>query len=69
MADIDRIVRIVFGIPESYEMSEFERKKLYNYVQEARSAQEARLFRILDCSAFCNEDKCYFCGEHELDLQ
>lgn len=62
MADVSKIVRRVFNIPDWYVMCESEKEKLFRYIQEANCAQEARLFRILDCSAFCVEEKCFFCG-------
>ena len=37
-------------------MSEIEQAKLYQYIKEASYAQEARLYHLLDCSAFCLED-------------
>lgn len=59
MADKIKIVKTVFHIPDWYEFSDFELRKLYSYIKEASCPQEARLFRILDCSAFCYEDKCF----------
>lgn len=63
MADIATLVRRIFRIPVWYEMSDFEQEKLYKYIKEASCPQEARLYRMLDCSAFCVEEKCFFCGE------
>lgn len=62
MADKVKRVKAVFQIPDWYEMSDFELKKLLSYVKEASSVQEARWYRFLDCTAFCYEDKCFFCG-------
>ena len=59
----EKIVKRVFNIPDWYKFSEFELEKLFNYTKEASSAEEARWFRFLDCTAFCYEDKCFFCGE------
>ena len=64
MADKIKMVKSVFQIPAWYEMSEFELNKLYSYIKEATCAQEAQWYRFLDCTAFCVEDKCFFCGEH-----
>ena len=62
MADITKIVKTVFEIPDWYLMSEREKDKLYSYVREAACVQEARLFRMLDCSAYCVEELCFLCG-------
>ena len=58
-----KIVKRVFSIPEWYEMSDFEMKKLISIIKEASTFQEAQWYRFLDCSAFCVEEKCFFCGE------
>ena len=55
-------VRKVFIIPDWYEISKFEMDKLYAYLLEASSAEEANWFRFLDCSAFCREELCFFCS-------
>ncbi|MEW8544942.1 MAG: hypothetical protein AB2693_15560 [Candidatus Thiodiazotropha sp.] len=61
------IILQVFDIPKWYgpHMSKEEEQKLFRLIQEASCPQEARLFRKLDCSAFCVEEKCYFCGDFE----
>ena len=59
----ENVVKRVFNIPTWYKFSDSELKKLYSYVKEASSIEEAQWFRFLDCAAFCNEDKCFFCGE------
>ena len=41
MADITKIVKTVFEIPDWYLMSEREKDKLYSYVREAACVQEA----------------------------
>ena len=40
-------------------MSKFEEEKLFKLIEEAMCAPEARLYRMLDCSAFCNELMCF----------
>lgn len=69
MADIEKIVRTVFEIPDLYQMPKGEKDKLYSYVIEATCAQEARLFRMLDCSAYCVEEQCFFCGNFSQQYQ
>ena len=59
MDKIEEIVREVFNISLTYILSKSEKKRLFTYVQEASSPEEARLYRLLDCSAFC-EDDCFF---------
>ena len=61
MADIGKSVRKIFNIPDWYIMSDTEVKRLFRYILESTCPQEARLFRFLDCSAFCTVDTCYFC--------
>ncbi|MEW8547233.1 MAG: hypothetical protein AB2693_27295 [Candidatus Thiodiazotropha sp.] len=63
MAEKIRIVKRVFNIPEWYQISEFELEKLVGYIKEAASVQEAQWYRFLDCTTFCIEEKCFFCGE------
>ena len=50
----------MFEIPEWYDISDVELRKLLDLVKEASCA---RLFRLLDCSTFCDEENCYFCGD------
>lgn len=64
MADISRTVRVVYDIPDWYILSKEEESKLIGYLTEATCFQEARFFRFLDCSAFCVESQCFFCGDH-----
>lgn len=47
-------------------MSQEVEKKLYRYIKEANCIQEAKLFCIFDCSAFCVEEK-IICGQHILE--
>ena len=54
---------VCFHFPEWYRMTQTEVDKLFSYILEASCAEEARLFRKLDCSAFCRELLCYFCGK------
>ena len=61
MADMIKLVRKIFAIPEWYPMSDSELKKLVQNITEATCPQEARLYRILDCSAYCNGKDCFFC--------
>ena len=63
MADSIKAVKKVFEIPEWYEIKDVELRKLLDLIKEASCEQEARLFRMLDCSAFCDEENCYFCGD------
>ena len=53
-------MKYVFRIPNWYLMSDVEEKKLIKYINEARTIQDARLFRTLDCSTVCDEKYCYF---------
>ena len=43
-------------------MSAYEESKLLRIIEEAKSVMNARVYRALDCSAFCFEDKCFFCS-------
>lgn len=66
MADIKitKLIRKIFLLPDWYVMSEVEEEKLIRYTEEASFAEEARVFRALDCSAFCvNEELCFFCSD------
>ena len=63
MADLIKVVKKVFEIPEWYEIKDVELRKLLDLIKEASCEQEARLFRMLDCSAFCDEENCYFCRD------
>ena len=65
MDKIEEIVREVFNISLTYILSKSEKKRLLAYVQEASCPEDARLYRLLDCSAFC-EDDCLmnYSGEH-----
>ena len=56
------IMRAIFGIPKGYILSKKEGTKLFRYSIEAEKVHEALMCRILDCSAFCDEEKCYFCS-------
>ena len=63
MADrLTKAIKKVFEIPETYEMSAYEESKLLRIIEEAKSVMNARVYRALDCSAFCFEDKCFFCS-------
>lgn len=58
MADrLTRAIKEIFQIPDSY-----EERKLLKLVEEAKNVKDARLYRILDCSAYCVEEFCYFCS-------
>ena len=61
------VILDIFKIPKWYGkiMSKFEEEKLFKLIEEASCAADARLYRMLDCSAFCNERRCYFCGNFE----
>ena len=50
-----------FQIPKWYgpSISKEEEQRLFNLIQEASYPHEARMYRILECSAFCVEEKCY----------
>ena len=63
MSGLRKSLLRIFDIPAWYEhmMSSEEEKKLIKYVMEASCVMEARLYRILDCSAFCMEKFCFFC--------
>ena len=69
MDDKTLIVKEVFGIPEWYLLSEKEENKLFKYIINTRNEDEARLFRAMDCSAFCEEQFCYFCATYWGDIQ
>ena len=71
MSDRLSFILKVFQIPSWYGeiISKQEKKKLWNCIMEASNAKEARLFRVLDCSAFCIEKKCYFCGEFQMSYK
>lgn len=64
MADRVKIILKVFEIPSWYGkvMSQEEKTKLWNCIKEATCVEDARLNRVLDCSAYCVEEKCFFCG-------
>ena len=54
MADrLTKNIKVIFQIPDMYVMSDYEEKKLLKILQEAKSLADARLYRMLDCSAFC----------------
>ena len=63
LASREDIVRTIFGIPRWYKMSRKEETKLFGYLLDSANVFEALMCRILDCSAFCDEDSCFFCGE------
>ena len=44
-------------------MSKVEENRLYSYILEASSANEANWFRFLDCAAFCRGELRYFCSK------
>ena len=48
----ENVVKRVFNIPNWYKFSDLELKKLYNYVREVLSIEEAQWFRFLDRVAF-----------------
>ena len=54
------VVKRVINIPNWYKFSDFELRKLYSYVRETSSIEEAQWFRFLDCATFCGKDKCFF---------
>ena len=60
MEDKTLIVKEVFGIPEWYLLTEKEEDKLFKYIIKTRNEDEARLFRAMDCSAYCDEQFCFF---------
>ena len=54
MADrLTKNIKVIFQIPDTYVMSDYEEKKLLKILQEAKSLADARLYRILGCSASC----------------
>ena len=57
-----QIVKRVFSLPKWYIPSITETVRLFDYVLNRDSESDARIARFLDCSAFCNEDDCFFCG-------
>ena len=60
------LVKLWFGIPSWYVLSENEEKKLFNYIVEfADDRENSYIARSLDCSTICDERFCYFCGEVE----
>ena len=65
MASDIAIVRKVFQLPSWYIPSNSEVTRLASYLKSENSEDEARWARFLDCSAFCNEEDCFFCGEIE----
>ena len=65
MASDSVTVKKVFKLPIWYIPSDTEIARLMSYIRSENSEDEARLARILDCSACCDEDDCYFCGEIE----
>lgn len=72
MADkttITEFVKAIFAIPDWYLLSEKEENKLMNYIRDARNAQEARLHRFIDCSAFCDEQFCFFCSADDGEVK
>ena len=46
-------------------MTKLEEDKLFKLIEEAYCAADARLYRIMECSAFCVESKGCFCGGFE----
>ena len=56
------VVRKIFLIPDWYIISAAELSRLFSYCIEASSADQANLFRELDCSAIYDERSCYFCS-------
>ena len=70
MDDKTLIVKEVFRIPEWYLMTEKEENKLFKYIMDTQGNEnQARLFRAMDCSAFCDEQYCYFCAASWGDIQ
>ena len=71
MADRITFILEVFDIPKWYGkiMSKCEEEKLSKLIRESSCHADARLHRMLDCSAFCIEDKCYFCGKHKRNIK
>ena len=65
----ENLICRVFVIPTTYEFSKTERERLYQYIQEASCHEEARLYRKLDCSAFCRIKYCYFCLKDDTLVQ
>ena len=65
MAEKLSLILKAFKIPQWYGdiMCQEEKEKLWNCIKEATCAKDARFLRVLDCSAYCVEGKCYFCGE------
>ena len=69
MVDKTSIVREVFQLPDWYLLSENEENKLFKYIESTRDSNEARLFRAMDCPAYCDEDYCFFCSAYWGDIQ
>ena len=57
-----KIVKRVFYLPTWYTPSITETARLFAYVLKENSESEARIARFLDCSAYCNEEDCFFAG-------
>ena len=62
-------VKLFFGIPEWYILSDRAEAKLQKYLCEAPTHKDARMYRFLDCSAFCDEQFCYFCATYYGDIR
>lgn len=58
-----QIVKRVFDLPKWYLPSPKETTRLFEYVLNEDTEGDARLARLLDCSAFCSEHDCFFCGQ------
>lgn len=61
MANMADIIR-VFKLPDWYIPSVNEILRLARYIDTERSDNESRWARYLDCSAFCDENDCFFCS-------
>lgn len=59
MANMADIIR-VFKLPDWYIPSVNEILRLARYIDTERSDNESRWARYLDCSAFCDENDCFF---------
>ena len=60
---LEKLVRKAFSIPEWYVLYPSEENKLFHYCRRAGSIPQARIDRMLDCSAICTSKICFFCSD------
>ena len=66
---VENLFRTVFVISTTSELSKIENERLYQYIQEASCYKADRLYRNLDCSAFCRIKDCHFCLKDDTLVQ